>query len=188
MHTDYLDTLIQLIRKSEIYQGQMQIKDWNEAFEGVVSCFIRTREVHGKLFFIGNGGSAAIASHMTADFLKNGSMRTVSLYDVALLTCLGNDYGYEQVFAKSLGRLMKKDDLLVAISSSGNSPNIVEAIQTAHMKEGSVITFSGFRADNRIRSMGNWNVYVPAEHYGMVESIHTVFLQQIVDELLVRKG
>lgn len=187
MHTNYLDRLVQLIRQCEIYQGKTRVNDWNEAFEYVIVQFMQTRQNRGKLFFIGNGGSAAIASHMTADFMKNGRMRAISLYDASILTCLGNDCGYEQVFAESLEMLAEDGDLLVAVSSSGNSPNIVQAIETARKNTMSVITFSGFRPDNRIRSMGDYNIYVPVEHYGMVESIHTLLLQQIADELLSRK-
>ena len=141
-----------------------------------------------QIFFIGNGGSAAIASHMTADFLKNGGMRTCSLYDSAVMTCIGNDYGYEHIFAKPLSKLGSPGDLLVAISSSGNSPNIVRAIETAREKEIFVITFTGFKPDNKARQLGNLNVYVPCEEYGKVESIHQLILQQIVDMILERDG
>ena len=83
---------------------------------------------------------------------------------------------------------MGKEDLLVAISSSGNSANIVRAVMTAQKKQGKVITFSGFKEDNRIKGMGDINVYVPGEHYGMVESIHNLILQQIVDTIMARDG
>lgn len=141
-----------------------------------------------QLFFIGNGGSSAIASHMTADFMKNGGMKTYSLYDNAVTTCMGNDYGYEYIFSKPMEFLVGEGDLVVAISSSGNSNNIINAIETAQMKKATVITFTGFKSDNRARQMGDINVYVPCEKYGIVESIHNLILQQIVDLIMDRDG
>ena len=136
------------------------------------------------MFFIGNGGSSAIASHMTADFMKNGGMKTYSLYDSAVMTCMGNDYGYGDVFSRQLGFLVNKGDMLVAISSSGNSQNIVNAINTVKSKGGKVVTFSGFKPDNKIKAMGDYSVFVPEEHYGIVESVHNLILQQAVDTIL----
>ena len=138
-----------------------------------------------QLFFVGNGGSAGIAVHMTADFLKNGRMRTIDLYAPATLTCLGNDYGYEYVFSKQLELLADPGDVLVAISSSGNSPNILRAAETMRVAGGKIITFTGFIEDYLLRAMGERNLYVPSMAYGIVESIHNQILQQVVDEIMV---
>ena len=109
---------------------------------------------------------------MTADFMKNGGMKTYSLYDNAVTTCMGNDYGYEYVFSRPLEFLGQENDLLVAVSSSGNSQNIVNAINTANTKNMETITFTGFKKDNR----------------SIVESIHNLMLQQIVDLIMERDG
>lgn len=138
--------------------------------------------------FYRNGGSAAIASHMTADFMKNGGMRTYSLYDNSVTTCMGNDYGYEFIFSRPLELLIKENDLLVAISSSGNSMSIVNAVAVAKEKGAEVITLSGFKQDNKIRQMGDYNLHVGIEHYGIVESVHNLVLQQVVDVILERDG
>ncbi len=98
------------------------------------------------------------------------------------------DQGYEHIFSRPLEFLGNPGDLLVAISSSGNSQNIVNAIQAAEDKEMQVITFSGFQRDNRISSMGTYNIYVPSNQYGIVESIHNLMLQQIVDTIMGRDG
>lgn len=137
-----------------------------------------------KIFFIGNGGSAGIAVHMTADFLKNGRMRAIDMYGAATLTCLGNDYGYEYVFSKQLELLADPGDILVAISSSGNSPNILRAAEAVRAVGGFIVTFTGFAADNRLRTLGDRNLYVPCREYGIVESIHNQILQQVVDEIM----
>lgn len=188
MYTEYLDKITELIRSSRIYYENEWISDWEKGFQGIVSCFIQAKQEDKKVIFIGNGGSAAIAGHMSADFMKNGGMRTINLYDNALTTCIGNDYGYEYVFSKPLEFLAREGDLLVAVSSSGNSQNIVNAVNVAKGKGLVVITFSGFREDNKVRQMGDYNLYVPIEHYGIVESIHNLFLQQIVDAILEKEG
>lgn len=188
MYSDYLERLQNCIKETQIYKGKELTYDWEEGFGNIVSCFYETKKQGQQIFFIGNGGSSAIASHMTADFMKNGGMRTVSLYDNALTTCMGNDYGYEYVFSKPLSFLGNKNDLLVTISSSGNSKNIINAIEVAKDKEMKIVTLSGFREDNKSKQLGDFNIYVPIEHYGIVESIHNLLLQQIVDEIMAVDG
>lgn len=185
----YIDELIENINNTEITcSSSDQCDKYRDAYSVLVAEFTRHKQQSSQLFLIGNGGSSAIASHMTADFMKNGGMNTYSLYDNAVTTCMGNDYGYEYIFSKPLEFLLKEGDLLVAISSSGNSQNIVNAIKTAKGKKAFVITFTGFKPDNRVRQLGDINVYVPCEKYGMVESIHNLILQQIVDEIMERDG
>lgn len=189
MYKDYLDKLVQCLHETQVYkQDGVPFDDYEQAMQGLMDIFSKTKARGGRVFFIGNGGSAAIASHMTADFMKNGGMKTYSLYDNSVTTCMGNDYGYEYVFSRPLELLANENDILTAISSSGNSQNIVNAIQAAQRKNMNVITFTGFKKENRISSMGIYNVHVPVEHYGMVESIHNLILQQIVDTILERDG
>lgn len=185
----YIDELIKNINTIAITFGiSGKCETYRDAFAVLLEEFTRHKKQSSQLFFIGNGGSSAIASHMTADFMKNGGMNTYSLYDNAVTTCMGNDYGYEFIFSKPLGFLLREDDLLVAISSSGNSQNIINAINIAKEKKANVITLTGFKPDNKVRQMGDINVYVPCEKYGMVESIHNLILQQIVDEIMERDG
>lgn len=120
--------------------------------------------------------------------MKNGGMKTYSLYDNAVTTCMGNDYGYEHIFSRPMGFLANPGDLLVAVSSSGNSRNIISAIETARSKNMEVITLTGFRADNKVKQLGDINVYVPSHKYGIVESIHNLILQQVVDIIMDRDG
>lgn len=189
MENQYISTICGLLERIEIWQSTMQAyDDYNVGIVALLEMFTRHKQQQKQLFFIGNGGSSAIASHMTADFMKNGGMNTYSLYDNAVTTCMGNDFGYEYIFSKPLEFLIKEDDLLVAISSSGNSLNIIHAIEVAKRKKASVITFTGFQPDNKVKQMGDFNVYVPCEKYGMVESLHNLILQQIVDEIMERDG
>ncbi len=180
----YIEELMEKLNTTEIDQGDIRAISYDSGIQMLIEKFLVHKKKQSKVFFIGNGGSSAIASHMTADFMKNGKMNTYSLYDNAVTTCMGNDYGYEFVFSKPLEFLMKPDDLLVAISSSGNSQNIVNAIHAAHQCSGSVVTFTGFLPGNTARKLGDANVYVPCEKYGIVESIHNLILQQIVDSIM----
>ena len=134
MNDQYITELIQTLEQTRVYVKENKELGYESGMQILVECFTRHKEKDTQIFFIGNGGSSAIASHMTADFMKNGGMKTYSLYDNAVTTCMGNDYGYEHVFSRPLEFLGQKDDLLVAVSSSGNSPNIVNAINIANAK------------------------------------------------------
>lgn len=189
MDNQYIKELIQRLEDTEIWKGAGELcRDYDEGIRFLTETFRTYKKSAARVFFIGNGGSAAIASHMTADFMKNGGMNTYSLYDSSVLTCMGNDYGYSSVFSKPMERLINEKDLVVAVSSSGNSPNIISAIETARKKKAGIITFTGFKRENRAKQMGDINVYVPCEKYGIVESIHNLMLQQIVDMIMDQDG
>lgn len=184
----YIAELVKQLENVEIWEGnKKKCVDYNDGMIFLTEKFEMHKKNESNVFFIGNGGSAAIASHMTADFMKNGGMNTYSLYDNAVMTCMGNDYGYEKIFSRPLELLGKENDLLVAVSSSGNSANIINAIKIAKKKGLDVITFTGFKTDNLAKQMGAVNVYVPSEKYGIVESIHNLMLQQIVDTILEKE-
>lgn len=134
-----------------------------------------------KAIFIGNGGSAGIASHFAIDYSKNGGMRAIALNDPVAITCAGNDYGYENGFAGLLNLYADVGDILVAISSSGKSPNILNAVRVARELNCAVYTFSGFRDDNPLRQLGDVNFYVGAQEYGFVEVSHMALLHSVLD-------
>jgi len=141
------------------------------------------RETHAsghKVIFVGNGGSAAIASHMAIDWTKNGGIRSIALNDPATLTCLGNDFGYENVFAKQLEFYATPSDLVIIISSSGRSPNILATGKWACDNGLRVVTLSGMEHSNELRRMGELNFYVPANDYGPVELAHICLLHSVV--------
>lgn len=144
----------------------------------------RLRDAGRTMYFIGNGASASMASHMSADACKNGELRCSCFNEISLLTAIANDVSYEEAFAVPLRRFGKTGDLLVAISSSGNSPNILAAIRAAEQMDMEVITLSGMSADNGARTKGNLNFYVPAQEYGIIESCHQVILHGWLDQYL----
>ncbi len=152
--------------------------------EAVDWAVARARRAHAdgnKLMFIGNGGSAAIASHLAIDFSKNGGMRACAFNDGAALTCLANDLGYENVFAHQIALHGRPGDLLVAISSSGCSANILNGVEAARLGGAEVMTMSGFKPDNPLRAMGGVNLYVPSMEYGFVEISHLTLGHAILD-------
>ncbi len=141
----------------------------------------RVQKDKRKFIFIGNGGSAAIASHMAEDFTKNGHVRAVTFNDAALLTCYANDYGWDEVFAKCTAHHAVSGDVLVAISSSGKSLNIKAAVTQAKLQGIVPVTFSGFDPDNPLRNMGQLNFHVPSMQYGFVETAHAALLHMTLD-------
>ncbi len=141
-------------------------------------------ELHGLAFFCGNGASATMAEHMSHDWFQNGKMNTTTCSETAHLTAIANDLSYEDVFSFRIGRILSERDMLVTVSSSGNSPNIIKAIKTAQTKGSYIITLSGKSSDNKSKSLGDLNFYVPLDTYGLVESSHAVILHAALDYFL----
>src|SRR5712691_6654667 len=140
------------------------------------------------VYFVGNGASAMMASHFAADACKNGHLGASAFNDASLLTAVGNDVAFDEIFALPLGRLARAGDLVVAISSSGNSPNILRALETARSLVLQIVTLSGKGADNRARVYGDLNFYVPADRYGWVECAHQLILHYWLDQYLNLHG
>jgi D-sedoheptulose 7-phosphate isomerase len=178
----YLDCLVEKIQAVECNIDGITVT-YDVFVDKMLEVLVEIRKNNRKIFFVGNGGSAGISMHMTTDYLKNGCICTHSMHDPSTLTCLANDYGYENVFSKQVEMCADAGDCLFAISSSGMSDNILRAVCVAKERNCLVVTCSGFERINQLRSMGNYNIYVPCSAYGIVESIHQLILQQIVDEL-----
>lgn len=137
-----------------------------------------------RVLFIGNGGSNAICSHMMEDFMKMANKQTLSFTDAALITCFANDYGYERAQAEWIRFNFQPGDILVAISSSGESANIINAVAEHKKMGGEVITLSGFHPANKLSTTGHVNFVTPVNNYGIVETFHQVILHAILDELV----
>lgn len=135
-------------------------------------------------YIIGNGGSAAIASHAVIDFMNVGKLSAITLHDSATLTCMANDYGYENAFSNIIKLTLKPKDILIAISSSGQSKNIINAVESAKNLDSTVITFSGFNSNNPLRKMGNINFWCNSKDYGMVEIGHQFLLHNLADKFM----
>ena len=178
---EYLESLHHIISQAEVTDSEQSSVDPVRAIEQTIYWLHEVRDARKKNIFIGNGGSAAIASHMAIDYSKNGRLPSLAFNDGAALTCMGNDLGYENVFAEQILLHAREGDLLFAISSSGASPNITAAVRRAKEVGCRVVTLSGFREDNPLRRCGELNWYVKSPEYGFVEIAHLVICHTILD-------
>ena len=184
-----------LINRLEIFKSivansiatnvENKILDTEEGLKKAYNLLIMNKLEKKHTFVIGNGGSAAIASHAVIDFMNVAKLSAHTIHDSATLTCMANDYGYENVFSNILKVTIKENDTLIAISSSGNSKNIINAVNTAKLNAASVITLSGFDSENTLRSLGDLNFWCNAKDYGMVEIAHQFILHNLVDRFNV---
>ncbi len=181
---EYVNNLFEVLSMVEIRDIEGRRYDLDDA-SGLMVDFIKGHaQDGGKVMFIGNGGSAAIASHCGIDFWKNGGIKSMCFNDGPSLTCIGNDFGYEYVFEKPIKLFAERGDILVAISSSGKSPNILLAVEAAREKGCRVITLSGFSENNPLRSKGHFNIYVGSQSYGVVELSHQIVLHMVLDLIM----
>lgn len=141
----------------------------------------QARTNRSSVYVIGNGGSAAIASHVANDMVNVAKLRATTIHDSSLLTCMTNDYGYENAFARILQQYVQPGDVLIAISSSGRSVNIRNAAAQVRDSGGTVISLSGFAADNPLRALGDVNIWLDSADYGMVEVGHQFILHNLSD-------
>jgi len=142
------------------------------------------RDAGGKLMLAGNGASASIASHLATDFSKQGGVRAITFNDANLITALGNDCGYENWIAKALEFYADPKDILILISSSGKSPNVVKAARRAKEMGLYVAAFTGFQRDNPLGAGADINFWVDSRSYNIVECTHMIWLAAVVDLLI----
>ena len=180
----YADRLAALVAGVAATNGAGEPMPLDAALDRVVADFADLPGRGAKAMFVGNGGSAAIASHFATDFTKNGGIPTLAFTDAALLTCISNDLGYENVYAKPVESFGKPGDVLLAISSSGRSENILRAARLAAQNGLRVVTMSGFAADNPLRALGTVNFHVDDDRYGFVECGHFVLCHVLIDRLM----
>ena len=136
------------------------------------------------VYLIGNGGSAAIASHVSVDLTKNARIRSVNFNEADLITCFANDYGYERWIEKAVDFYSEKRDVLILISSSGRSKNMINACKAAKRKKIKVITFTGHSKNNPLSRKGNLNLWVNSKAYNYVENTHQIWLLAVCDLII----
>ena len=181
--TDYLNRLNQALLSTEATGRDGNSIELNEAANRSVAYLRTAGESGGKILLVGNGGSAAIASHMQNDLCKTGSLQALVFTEQPLLTAYSNDDGYESAYESMVSLWAGPNDLLVAISSSGSSENILRACRVVAGLGGRTITLSGFAPDNPLRSKGDVNFYVGADSYGIVETAHAALGHYLTDSL-----
>lgn len=178
---DYLHSFFGVLKATEATDAAGKAIAVDDAITRVHEAMRKITGTPNKVMFVGNGGSAGIAGHLAIDFAKNGGVRSVTFNDASSLTCLGNDLGYDQVFAKQVEMQGLPGDILIAISSSGESKNILAAAEKAKAMGCACISLSGFAPGNRLRTLGAVNFYVASGVYGFVETAHQAILHAILD-------
>ena len=149
---------------------------------------VEAKKNKAKIMIFGNGGSAAIASHVSVDLTKNANIRSVNFNEADLITCFANDYGYERWIEKAIDFYADDKDVLILISSSGKSPNMINACKAARNKKMSkIITFTGHDKNNPLSKLGDINFWINSKAYNFVENTHQVWLLTIVDLIIGKR-
>ena len=183
MISPYLDRFSAAVNATVITDREGRELQHDEAYSNLVRLLLE-KKAASNMWLYGNGGSSGIVSHAAVDFMNACGFKAMALTDNSLLTCQANDFGYENVFRQPLKTLLRSGDIALGISSSGKSPNIVNASNYARENGAYVITYSGFKADNPLRETGDINFWLPAQDYGIVEMGHAVLVHILTDELM----
>ena len=168
--SDYLNKLSNLV-----------IKFNHKDFYKIIKLLQKIKKNKKKVILVGNGGSAAMASHVSVDLTKMCKIRAINFNEADLLTCFSNDYGYENWVQKALSSYADRGDLVICISSSGESQNIIKGAKFAKKIGCKVVTLTGFNKNNKVRKIGDVNLWLDSKNYNLIEMIHHTWLLSIVD-------
>ena len=169
---DYSDLILP---EADLINTLIEVKD----------ALVTASENGKKVIIVGNGGSAAMASHVSVDLTKNAGIRSINFNESDLITCFANDYGYEHWVEKAVEFYGNKGDVFIGISSSGSSENILNGCRAAQKNNfAKVITFSGMDKQNPLRQLGDINFWVNSIAYNQIENIHQLWLLAVVDLII----
>ena len=175
----YLEQLnSKIIPNKEVFNEIIKIKN----------LIIKAKKTNSRVLSFGNGGSAAIASHVSVDLTKNIKVKAMNFNEADLITCFSNDYGYEKWIEKAIEFYADKGDIVILISSSGKSLNMLRACKAARKKKIlKIITFTGNKKNNPLSKQGDINLWVDSNIYNHIENIHQVWLLSICDLIKINK-
>ena len=182
--SNYGNDILNIFEKSAtvINESKSSIKEINSA----VNVIVKTIEKGKKIVIFGNGGSAADAQHMVAEFvgrylIERDSLPAIALTtDTSALTGIGNDYGFEKVFARQCDALVNNGDLVIAISTSGKSPNIIEGIKTSKNKNAKIILLTG-KNNNKLKHLTDITIRVPSNETPRIQESHRIIIHIICE-------
>ena len=178
---EYFDKYLKIFTKHVSEYDQIK-------FDKIVKLILNIKQNNGKIIIAGNGGSASIANHVSVDLTKVCKIRSVTFNESNLITCFANDYGYEKWVEKAVDFYADKNDVLILISSSGKSLNMINACKAAKNKKVSkVITFTGHDKNNPLSKLGDINFWIDSKAYNFVENTHQLWLLTIVDLIIGKK-
>ncbi len=145
--------------------------------------FQKAFHTHERIIILGNGGSNAVASHISQDYMKFQGKRVSLCSDPSMITMLTNDFGYDLAYKKFLEYYVEEETLAILMSSGGESQNILNALTWCEENRVDYGVLTGFNPENTIRSRATnalWNYYINSDDYGVVESVHQIFLHGVV--------
>ncbi len=180
MKTDFLKDYLKKL-------SELMIDYNHKDLSNIVKILKQVKKNKKKVILVGNGGSAAMASHVSVDLTKMCKIRSINFNEADLLTCFSNDYGYENWVQKALSFYADKGDLLICISSSGQSKNIVNGANFAKKIGCKVITLTGFNKTNKVKKIGHINLWLDSKNYNLIEMTHHIWLLSIVDYIAKAK-
>jgi len=184
------------MKKIELFIKKYEKKYFNSAkidkflaikLKNLYEITINIKKNNNKILVFGNGGSAAIASHFSVDMTKIGKIRTVNFNESDLITCFSNDYGYENWVKKCIEFYSDDGDLIILISSSGESKNMINAAKFCNKKKLKLVTFTGFKKSNKLKKYGNLNFWTKSSIYNHIENIHQYWLLLLTDIANLKK-
>ena len=165
----------------DLYKKNLFERDVSKEIIKLKKLLLKTKKSNNKIIIEGNGGSAAIASHVAVDFTKLNNIRTINFNEADLITCFANDYGYENWVKKAIEFYSDRGDLVILISSSGKSLNMINAAKFCRKKRNKLITFTGFDTKNSLKKLGDINFWINSKNYNIVENSHQYWLLTLVD-------
>lgn len=180
---EYFEALNRLLAQTQIGQKGVGELSLEEGCKQAVDWILATKSASTKIMLVGNGGSAAVVSHIQNDLCDSAAVRAIVFNEAPFLTAVANDHGYEIFFEQAVKLWAEPGDLLIAVSSSGRSKNILQAVRAAREKNCKTMTFSGFMEDNPLRQLGDLNFYVASNVYGHVETAHAVLGHFLTDSV-----
>ena len=171
---NYFNTLTKHIKKNQS----------NDKIVKLSKLISNIKKKNKKILVFGNGGSAAIVNHFTVDITKMYKVKCINLNESSIITCFSNDFGFDNWIKEAINYYADKDDLVILVSSSGMSMNMVNGGKKAIQQKCKLVTFSGFNKNNKLRKLGNINIWVESNIYNFVENLHQIYLLSVVDLLL----
>jgi D-sedoheptulose 7-phosphate isomerase len=166
----------------KLFDDEKNLLILDEIKKSIIKCKKRA----GVIYIIGNGGSSSTASHISVDLTKNAKINSKNFNESNLITCFSNDFGFENYVAKCIELNCYKKDLIIFLSCSGNSKNLLNAAKFCKKNKIKFITFTGRNYNNSLRRINSkgLNIWVNSNAYNLIESIHFVYLASIVDSLI----
>ena len=153
----------------------------DELFKKSIQIIKKIKKNKGNIFLVGNGGSSSIASHVSVDFVKTAKIKSSTFNNSNLITCFANDFGHDNWIVEAVKSYISKNDMLILISSSGKSKNIINAAKYCKKNQIDLITLTGFNKNNKISKLGNVNFHISSNQYNFIEMSHHIILVYLVD-------